>query len=75
MTIWNIITECIHDVEVLYLTEVSDKLIRIKFRPYETLRNFFSRIDALYQECFTKYHFKKEDPEILALVMKELPKD
>ena len=47
----------------------------MRFKPYETLRNFFSRIDALYQEFFTKCHIKKQDGEILALVMKELPKD
>ena len=75
INIWNIINEYIHDDEVLYLKEVSDKWIRMQFKPYETLRNFFSRIDALCQEFLTKCHIKKEDPEILALVMKELPKD
>ena len=75
MEIWNIITEFIHDDEVLYLQEVSDKWIWMKFKPYETLRNFFSRIDALCQEYLTKCHIKKEDPEVLTFVMKELLKD
>ena len=38
------------------------------------LRNLFSRVDALCREYLTKCHFKKEDAENLALVMKELPK-
>ena len=40
MAVWNIITAYIHEGEVLYLKEVSNKWIRMKFRPYETLRNF-----------------------------------
>ena len=75
MTIWNIIIGYIHDDEVLYLNEVSDKWIRIRLRPYEILRNFFSRIDDLWQEYLVKFHIKKEDPKILALVRKELPPD
>ena len=75
MEIWNIITEYIHDDEILYFKEVSDKWIRVKFKPYETLRNFFSRIDAFCQEYLTKCHIKKKGPEFLVLVMKELPKD
>ena len=55
----------IHDDEVLYLKEESGKWIRMKFKPYETLRNFISRFDALCQEYLTKCHLKKEDPEIL----------
>ena len=50
MNIWTIINEYMHDDEVLYRKEVSDKWIRMRFKPYETLRNFFSRIDALCQE-------------------------
>ena len=46
----------------------------MKFKPFETLRNFFSRVDALCQEYLTKCHINKEDPGILALLMKELPK-
>ena len=34
MEILNIITEYIHDNEVLNLKEVSDKWIRMKFKPY-----------------------------------------
>ena len=75
MAVWNIITEYIHDDEVLYWKEVSGKWIRMKFRLYETRRHFFSRVDALCQEYLTKCHIKKQDPKILTLVMKELPKD
>ena len=67
--------EYIHDDEVLYLKKVNDKWIRMQFKPFEALRYFFSRIHALCQEFLTKCHNKKEDLEILALVMKELPKD
>ena len=56
MTIWNIITEYIHDDEVLYLNEVS-------------------RVDALCVEYLTKCHIRKQDPEILALLMKKLPNE
>ena len=46
----------------------------MRFRSYETLCNFLSHVDALCQE-YPKFHIKKEDRDILALVMKELPKD
>ena len=39
------------------------------------LYELFSRADALYQEYLTKCSIKIEDQEILALTMKELPKD
>ena len=41
MQISNIITEYIHDDEIFYLNKVSEKWIRMRFRPYETLHNFF----------------------------------
>ena len=69
MTIWNIITEYINNDEVIYLKEVSDKWIKMRFRPYEKLSSFFSRVDALCQEFLTKCHIKKLDGEIIALVM------
>ena len=75
MTIWNIITEYIHDDEVLYLKEVSDKWIALHLRPNETLRNFFSRVDSLCAEYLTKCHIKKLDAEILSLVMNQLPNE
>ena len=46
MTNWNRITEYIHDDKVLYFIEVSDKWIRMRFRPNKTLKKF-SRVDAL----------------------------
>ena len=73
MVIWNIITEYIHDDEVLYLEEVSDKWMNLQLRHNETLRHFFSRVDSLCAEYLTKCHIKKLDAEILSLVMKELP--
>ena len=41
MEIWNIIIDYVHDDEVLYLKEASDKWIIMRFRKYETLRYFF----------------------------------
>ena len=75
MTIWNIITEYIHDDEVLYLKEVSDKWIRMKFNPYQTLHNY-SLVSIRYVKNISQnVKIKKQNPEILALIMKELPKD
>ena len=73
MKIRNIITEYVHDDEVLHLKEVSDKWMTMKLRPNETLTNSFSRVDALCVEYLSKCHIKKLDPEISVLVMKELP--
>ena len=73
MIMWNIITEYIHDDEVLYLKEVSDKWMNLSLRQNESLRNFFSRVDSVCAEYLSKCHIKKLDAEILALVMKELP--
>ena len=67
--------EYIHDNKVLYLKEVSDKWMTMKLRPNGTLQNFFSRVDALCVKYLTTYQIKKLDPEILALVMKELPNE
>ena len=75
MTIWNIITEYIHDEEVLYLKEVSDEWMTGQLRPNKSLLNFLSRVDALCAEYLRKCHIEKLDPEILALVMKELPNE
>ena len=58
-------------IMILYLK----RWIWLRFRPHENLRNLFSRVDASCQEYLTKCHIKNEDPKILALVMKELPKD
>ena len=49
LKIWSIITEYIHNDEVLYLKEVSKKSIRMQLRPNKTLRDFF-RVDALCAE-------------------------
>ena len=58
MTIWNIITEYIHNDEGLYLKEVSDKWIKLQLRPNETLRNSFTRIDSVCAEYLSKCHIK-----------------
>ena len=58
MTIWNVITEYIHNDKVLYLKEVSEKWMRLQLRSNETLRNVFSRIDSVCAEYLTKCHTK-----------------
>ena len=40
----------------------------MQFKPFEALRNFFSRIHALCQEFLTKCHIKKEDPNLCILL-------
>ena len=68
MTVWNVITEYIHNDEVLYLKEVPDILEcnYILTNHYE----ISSLVDSLYAEYLTKCHIRKLDPEILALVIK-----
>ena len=64
--------EYVHDDEVLYLKEVSNKWMNLQLRQNEPLGNFFSRVDSVCAEYLTNCHIKKIDAEILALVMKEL---
>ena len=62
-------------MKILYLKGASEKRIRMQLRPNEILRNFLSRIDAMCAVHLKKCHIKKQDSEVLALVMKVLPNE
>ena len=73
MTIWDFITEYIHNDEVLNLKEISDKWIRMKLHHNESLGIILFQVEALCAAYLTKCHIRKLDPENLVLVIKEVP--